>query len=200
MAKPKSIDEYIARTEGTFAHPILTKVHEIILETAPDIEEAIKWGAPSYEYKGIMMSTVKFKNFAAIWFHKGAFFDDPRSLLEASSDDTKYMRKYELRSMDDLDEEGLKGLIREAMKYQKSDEKLEIREKPEKEKLTSELLSRALSDDSEAEAKFEEFPDYKKKEFIEHIETAKQDATKQRRLEKSLDLIRQGIGLHDKYR
>lgn len=200
MAKPKSIDEYIARTEGTFAHPILTKVHEIILETAPDIEEAIKWGAPSYEYKGIMMSTVKFKNFAAIWFHKGAFFDDPRSLLEASSDDTKYMRKYELRSMDDLDEEGLKGLIREAIKYQKSDEKLEIREKPEKEKLTSELLSRALSDDSEAEAKFEEFPDYKKKEFIEHIETAKQDATKQRRLEKSLDLIRQGIGLHDKYR
>lgn len=200
MAKPKSIDEYIARTDGTFAHPILTKVHEIILETAPDIEEAIKWGAPSYEYKGIMMSTVKFKNFAAIWFHKGAFFDDPKNLLEASSDDTKYMRKYELRSMDDLDEEGLKGLIREAIKYQEPDEKLELREKPEKEELTSELLNQALSDDSEAKVKFDEFPDYKKKEFIEYIATAKQDTTKQRRLKKSMDLIRRGIGLHDKYR
>lgn len=200
MAKPKSIDEYIARTEGTFAHPILRKVHEIVLETAPGIEEAIKWGAPSYEYKGIMMSTVKFKNFAAIWFHKGAFFDDPKNLLEASSDDTKYMRKYELRSMDDLDEEGLKGLIREAIKVQEPDEKLELREKPKKEELTSDLLNRALSDDSEAKAKFEEFPDYKKREFIEHIETAKQDAAKQRRLQKSMVMIRQGIGLHDKYR
>ena len=56
MAKPKNINEYIARTEGTFAHPILTKVHEIILETAPEIEEAIKWGAPSYEYKGLMIT------------------------------------------------------------------------------------------------------------------------------------------------
>lgn len=200
MAKSKTIDEYIARTEGTFAHPILIKVHEIILETAPKIEEAIKWGAPSYEYKGIMMTTVKFKKFAAVWFHKGAFFSDPKNLLEASSDDTKYMRKYVLHNIDDLDEEGLKGLIREAIKFQESDEILEVAEESEKEELTSDLLDKTLSEDSKAKAEFENFPDYKKKEFIEHIETAKRDATKLRRLEKSLDLIRQGIGLHDKYR
>lgn len=200
MAKPKNIAEYIARTEGTFAHPILAKVHEIILETAPDIEEAIKWGAPSYEYKGLMMSTVKFKKFAAVWFHKGAFFDDPKNLLEASSDDTKYMRKYILHSIDDLDEEGLKGLIHEAIKYQGSDEELEAPKKQEKEELTSSLLDEALSNDSEAQAKFDEFTDYKKKEFIEYIASAKQDATKQRRLKKSMDLIRKGIGLNDKYR
>ncbi len=200
MAKPKNIDEYIARTEGTFAHPILTKVHEIILETAPEIQEAIKWGAPSYEYKGIMITTVKFKKFAAVWFHKGAFFDDAKNLLEASSDDTKYMRKYILHTIDDLDEEGLKGLIREAIKHQESDEVLETSDKTDKEELTSELLEKALYNDSEAKTKFENFPDYKKKEFIEYIETAKRDATKQRRLEKSIDLIRKGVGLHDKYR
>lgn len=200
MAKPKNIDEYIARTEGTFAHPILTRVHEIILETAPQIEENIKWGAPSYEYRGIMMSTVKFKNFAAVWFHKGAFFDDPKNLLEASSDDTKYMRKYELRSMEDLDEEGLKGLIHEAIKYQETDEELEIPDTSEKEKLTSPLLEEALSNDSDAKTEFENFPDYKKNEFIEYIATAKRDDTKRRRLKKSMKMIRQGIGLNDKYR
>lgn len=200
MPKPKTIDEYIGRTEGTFAHPILMKVHEIILETAPEIEEAIKWGAPSYEYNGLMMSTVKFKKFAAVWFHKGAFFDDPKNLLEASSDDTKYMRKYVLHSIDDLDEKGLKGLIREAIKYQESDEDVEIADKTGKEELTSDLLDEALAKDSDAKTEFENFPDYKKKEFIEHIETAKQDATKQRRLKKSMEMIRQGIGLHDKYR
>lgn len=200
MAKPKNIDEYIANTEGTFAHPILTKVHEIILETAPEVEEAIKWGAPSYEYKGIMITTVKFKKFAAVWFHKGAFFDDLNNLLEASSDETKYMRKYVLSSLNDLDEEGLKGLIREAIKYQENDEDLEIAGKSNREKLTSNLLNEALSKDVEAKAKFENFPEYKKKEFIEHIESAKREATKQRRLKKSMDLIGQEIGLHDKYR
>lgn len=200
MAKPKTIDEYIAKTKGTFAHPILVKVHEIILETVPEIKEAIKWGSPSYEYKGLMITTVKFKKFAAVWFHKGAFFDDPKNLLEASSDDTKYMRKYILHTIDDLDEEGLKGLIQEAVKAQESDVELDIFDKSESEEQSSELLDEALENDSEAKAKFEEFPYYKKKEFIEHIETAKRDATKQRRLEKSINLIRQGIGLNDKYR
>lgn len=200
MEKPKNIDEYISRTDGTFAYPILTRVHEIILETVPEIEEAIKWGAPSYEYKGIMITTVKFKEFAAVWFHKGTFFDDPKNLLEASSDETKYMRKYVLPSIDDLDEEGLKGLIREAVKFQESDPELELSGQSEKKELSSDLLDNTLNRDPEAKSEFEKFPDYKKKEFIEHIETAKRDATKKRRLDKSMDLIRQGIGLHDKYR
>lgn len=150
-------------------------MHEIILETAPEIEEAIKWGAPSY--KGIMITTVKFKKFAVVWFHKDAFFDDPKNLLEASSDETKYMRKYVLHSLDNLDEEGLKGLIREAVKFQEGDEELEVAEKSETKDLSSDILDEALSNDLEAKAKFENFPDYKKKEFIEHIETAKRDAT-----------------------
>ncbi|MDZ7718881.1 MAG: YdeI/OmpD-associated family protein [Balneolaceae bacterium] len=39
-------------------------------------------------------------------------------------------------------------------------------------------MAKALSNDSDAKAKFENFTDYKKKEFIEHIESAKWDATK----------------------
>ena len=77
---------------------------------------------------------------------------------------------------------------------------VEVTATSEKETLTSDLLDEALSNDSKAKAEFENFTDYKQKEFIEHIETAKRDATKQRRLKKSLELIRQGIGLHDKYR
>ncbi|MCG2588989.1 DUF1801 domain-containing protein [Rhodohalobacter sulfatireducens] len=200
MAKPKTIDEYIARTEGTFAHPILTRVHEIVLETVPKVAEAIKWGAPSYEYNGLMMSTLKFKKFAAVWFHRGAFFDDPKNLLEASSDDTKYMRKYILRSIDELDEDGLKGLIREAIRYQESDAELVVPNKSVKEELYSDLLEEALSKDSKAKAEFENFTDYKKKEFIEYIETAKRDTTKQRRLKKSMDLIRKGVGLNEMYK
>ncbi|MEX0647020.1 MAG: DUF1801 domain-containing protein [Balneolaceae bacterium] len=199
MAKPKNVDEYIAGTEGSFAHPVLTEIRRIVHETAPDIKETIKWGTPSFEYKGLMMSMVSFKKFAAVWFHKGALFNDPGNLLEASSEETKSMRKYIIPTLDDLNEEGLRSLILEAIEKQESGEQVKGYNTNEKWK-HSELLFEALEKDPAAREKFEEFAPYKQKEFIEHIETARQDATKQRRLENDLELIRKGIGLHDKYR
>lgn len=200
MAKPKTIGEYIAKTEGTFAHPILTRIRKIVHDTVPDIMEAIKWGAPSFEYNGLMMSMVTFKKFAAVWFHKGALFNDPKNLLEASSDQTKSMRKYIIPTIDDLNEEGLRGLILEAVEKQKTGEQVEGYNQAGNQWQHSSLLFEFFETDPLAKEKFDEFPSYKKKEFIEHIETAKRDATKKRRLKKSLELIRKGIGLNDKYR
>ena len=195
-----SIDKYIENYKDTFAYPILTKIRKIVHETVPGIEENIKWGAPSFEYKGLMMSMVAFKKFAAVWFHKGALFKDPESLLEASSENTKSMRKYIIPAFDELHEEGLRGLILEAVEVQESGEQVENLNTPSHKWNHSELLFDALEKDTLAREKFEAFTAYKQKEFIEHIETAKRDATKQRRLEKSLDLIRKGVGLNDKYR
>lgn len=200
MANTTTVDEYIAKTEGTFAHPILTRIREIVHETVPDSEETIKWGVPSFEYKGLMLSTVVFKKFAAAWFHKGALFDDPKNLLEASSEQTKSMRKYIIPTIEDLDEEGLRGLILEAVKIQESGEQVKGMYTPDQKWQHSELLFEAFEKDPLAKEQFDEFPPYKQKEFIEFIETAKQEATKRRRLEKSMDLIREGIGLNDKYR
>ncbi|MDZ7845535.1 MAG: DUF1801 domain-containing protein [Owenweeksia sp.] len=124
MSKPTDIDEYLKRLEGNFAHPILSRVREIVNETLPGIEEKIKWGSPSFEYRGLMMSMVAFKNFAGLWFHKGALFDDPKNLLEASSESTKSMRKYIIPKKEDLDEEGLRGLIKEAVAKNRSGEEV----------------------------------------------------------------------------
>ncbi|MDZ7845534.1 MAG: YdeI/OmpD-associated family protein [Owenweeksia sp.] len=66
--------------------------------------------------------------------------------------------------------------------------------------MRSEMLDQALSANSEARKTYESLSDYKKREYAEHIESAKQQATKQRRLVKSLSLLKQGLGLNDKYR
>jgi uncharacterized protein YdeI (YjbR/CyaY-like superfamily) len=47
---------------------------------------------------------------------------------------------------------------------------------------------------------FAKFSPYKQKEFIELIETAKQEKTKLARLEKIKPMILNHIGLNDKYR
>lgn len=202
MAKPKNVEEYLANLEGHFAQPILTRVREIILDTAPQIEEKIKWGSPSFEYKGLMMSMVAFKNFAAVWFHKGVLFDDPKNLLEASSESTKAMRKYLIPKMEDLDEEGLRGLVKEAIAKNESSVKVpglgDAKDRIER----SEMLDLALEKPENAKARqtYDSLTDYKKREYAEHIESAKQQATKQRRLKKALELLHQGLGLHDQYR
>ncbi|AEV33222.1 hypothetical protein Oweho_2248 [Owenweeksia hongkongensis DSM 17368] len=200
MAKPKNTDEYLARLESNFAHPILTRVRKVVLETAPQVEETIKWGAPTFEYKGIMMSMVAFKNFAAMWFHKGALFNDPKNLLEATAETTKSMRKYNVSSIEDLDEEGLRGLVLEAIEKNESGEQVEGFNQRDKKYDSSELLNEALKNNAAARKTFESLPPSHQREYVEHIESAKQDVTKQRRLEKSLTLLEQGLGLHDKYR
>lgn len=200
MAKPKSIDEYLAKLEGSFAHPILSRVREIIHETAPQVQEAIKWGSPSFEYKGLMMSIVAFKNFAAVWFHKGALFNDPKGLLEASSEETKAMRKYAIARLEDLDEEGLRGLVLEAVEKNESGEQVKGFNQRDKKYDSSDLLNEALEGNARAKETFESLTPSRQREYVEHIESAKQEATKQRRLEKSLGLLEQGLGLNDKYR
>ncbi len=202
MAKPQNVDEYLSGLEGNFAHPILTRVREIILDTAPQVEEKIKWGTPSFEYKGLMASMVAFKNFAAVWFHKGALLDDPRNLLEASSENTKSMRKYIIPSLDDLDEDGLRELVQEALsKNERGEEVAGMRITTDRIE-RSEMLDQALGMEGNSRAReaYNGLSESKKREYAEYIETAKQQPTKQRRLKKSLDLLEQGLGLHDQYR
>ncbi len=200
--KPKNVDEYLVKLEGNFAHPILTHVREIVLKTSPQITEDIKWGTPSFEYKGLMMSMVAFKKFAAVWFHKGALLDDPKNLLEATAETTKSMRKYVIAKLEDLDEQGLRDLTLEAIAKNDSGEEVEGMGQSDKKDLRSEMLDQALALDDNAKAAevYQGLSHYKKREFAEYIEEAKQQATKQRRLEKSLALLEQGMGLHDKYR
>ena len=200
MAKPKNVDEYLQKLEGHFAYPILSKVRQIVHDTVPGIEEKIKWGSPSFEYKGLMMSMVAFKENAAVWFHKGALLDDPRALLEATSEDTKSMRKYRISSIDALDEEELVALVKEAVAKNESGEQVKDFNKPDGRYDRSTRLEQALSHNSRARETYEALTGYKKREYVEFIESAKQEATRQRRIEKSINLLEQGRGLNDQYR
>ena len=61
-------------------------------------------------------------------------------------------------------------------------------------------LQAALQKDTKAAKAFADLTIGKQREFTEHIAEAKRPETKQRRIEKILPMIKQGIGLNDKYR
>lgn len=200
MAKPKNVDDYLARLEGNFAHPILSRVRGLVHRCAPEAEEKIKWGAPSFEHKGLMVSMVAFKKFAAVWFHKGSLLKDPKKLLEASSEDTKAMRKYLIARLEDLDEEGFCDLIRQAASLNDEGRQVEGLGKKKTLAKRSAMLDQALAQNSRLRDNYQALSEAKKIEYAEYIEAAKRQDTRQRRLEKSLELIGRGEGLHDRYK
>jgi len=66
------IDAYIARS-AEFARPILSHLREAVHAACPGAEETLKWGAPSFTYRGkILCGMAAFKQHATFGFWQGA--------------------------------------------------------------------------------------------------------------------------------
>ena len=61
-------------------------------------------------------------------------------------------------------------------------------------------LRAALKADPKANETFKALSKSLRREYADHIASAKQAATRDRRIEKIMPMIRSGVGLHDKYR
>jgi uncharacterized protein YdeI (YjbR/CyaY-like superfamily) len=77
-------------------HPLKTemeKVREIILGANPKIEEDIKWGGPSFDYKKPMATfNPRVKDFVAVIFHEGELLNDKSGLLEPGPKGKAYVK------------------------------------------------------------------------------------------------------------
>src|SRR6266540_213576 len=69
--RDKRVDAYIAKS-AEFARPILRKLREVVHEGCPEVEETIKWGMPSFTYKGILCGMAAFKQHCAFHFWRGS--------------------------------------------------------------------------------------------------------------------------------
>lgn len=196
MAKITSVDEYI-ESKPEWKNT-LELFRELMLET--ELEETIKWGAPYYTLGGKnVVGFVAFKNHAALWFPNGVFLDDPdNKLINAQEGVTKASRQLRVSSSEEIDKNTIRGFINQAIANQKAGKEF-VPEKGKEIEIPAELAN-ALNKDNELKSQFESLTPYKQKEYCEHISSAKREATRLNRLEKSIPMIRKGIGLHDKYR
>ncbi|ESU22651.1 hypothetical protein FEDK69T_19090 [Flavobacterium enshiense DK69] len=177
----------------------LDLVKSIISKT--ELEEMIKWGGPVYTVnKKNVVGIGGFKSYVGIWFFNGVFLKDERKvLMNANEGVTKALRQWRFSSKQEIinNEKYILQYINEAI----ANEKAGISQKPEKkEAIVSELLEAEFKQDPELVKAFEAFSPYKQREFLEYIETAKQEKTKLTRIEKIKPMILEGIGLNDKYR
>jgi len=161
--------------------------------------EEIKWGGSVYTYNGKnILGIGGFKSYFGIWFFNGIFLKDEKKLLiNAQEGTTKSLRQMRFNSIKEINKKVVLQYINEAILIEEKG--LEI--KPvKKEPIKSKFLNDVFSNNNELKLAFNEFTPYKQGEFIEYIESAKQEKTKQTRLEKIKPMILSNIGLNDKYR
>ena len=69
--KDPRVDAYIEKA-GDYARPILKKLRAVVHKGCPEVTETIKWGMPSFEYKGPFCGMAAFKKHCVFGFWKSA--------------------------------------------------------------------------------------------------------------------------------
>ena len=197
--KDSRIDEYITKS-AAFAQPILKHLREVVHKACPQVEETIKWGMPHFNYKGIMCSMAAFKQHVAFGFFKASLLEDAEGILTlAEKHSMGHLGK--ITSVKDIPKDNvLKAYIKQAMKLNDDGVKLA---KPKAAKIkeldTLQDLQKALSKNKTASKIFEEFSLGKRKEYIEWLEDAKTETTREKRLLQAIEWISEGKIRHWKY-
>ncbi|MDR6300417.1 YdeI/OmpD-associated family protein [Mesonia maritima] len=170
------------------------------LNSFPEFEETVKWGAPTYTVnKKNVIGLGAFKNHYALWFFNGSLLKKNTELLVNTQEGkTKALRQIRFNKDEKPKLDTLKKYIEEAIQLQLDGKKVEIN-KSKPLNIPPELIQK-LKEDRETKLAFEKLTKGKQREFADYISEAKCDITKQKRLEKIIPLIKNGVGLNDKYR
>ncbi|WP_297703533.1 DUF1801 domain-containing protein [uncultured Eudoraea sp.] len=176
----------------------IARLREIALKT--QLVETYKWGSPVYtiDNKNVL-GILAFKSYFGLWFFNGVFLSDPKRVLEnAQEGKTKSMRHWKFKAVSDIDEAGVLEYIKEAIANQKKG--LELKPSRKTEIIIPKLLLDSLIENTRLNEQFNELTPYKQRDYCEYIAEAKQQKTKESRLEKILPMISKGQGLNDKYK
>ncbi len=196
MEKTARLEAYFQK-EGPFREG-LARLRELLLETG--LEEHLKWGAPVYAHEGVnVLGLMAFKKHFGLWFFQGVFLSDPLGVLTNAQDGkTRAMRHWKFSSPDQMDLRQVKGYVEEAIGFARKG--IKLAPAPARKVVVPEALLAALEAEPELMERFNALTPSKKRDYAEYISAAKQVSTRERRLEKILPMIREGIGLNDPYR
>jgi uncharacterized protein YdeI (YjbR/CyaY-like superfamily) len=191
----KRVDAYIEKS-GAFAQPILRHLRALVHEANPDVEETIKWGFASFDYKGAYCSMASFKQHVAFGFWKPDLINDPDGyLLKRSNQGGEAMGNLgRITKMEDLPPDDiLKDFIRQAKKLNDDGIKMPARPKPAKtELIIPDYFTTALQSNKKATEVFEKFSYSAKKEYVAWICEAKTEKTRLERLNTAIEWISEG--------
>ena len=112
----KTVDDYIAGLKG-WKGDVVSEVRHIILRTAPETKESIKWAQPVYESNGPFAYIRALKNDVNFGFWRGIDIVDSKEKLLGSGEKMRYIK---LKKLADIDENLFSDFVRQAIELNKT--------------------------------------------------------------------------------
>ncbi|MES1226530.1 MAG: YdeI/OmpD-associated family protein [Bacteroidota bacterium] len=196
--KDKRVDAYIAKS-ADFAKPVMIHLRELIHKTCPEVVETIKWGMPSFEYKGPFCGFAAFKQHCAFGFWKASLMKEP-ALMESAKEETAMGHLGKITSLKDLpSDKKLISYLKEAMKLNDDGVKVVRVVKPKKEIAVPKYFTDALKKNKKAFSTFENFSPSCRREYLEWITEAKTEETRNKRMTQAIEWMAEGKQRNWKY-
>ena len=183
------VDAYIAKS-ADFGKPILKRIRAAVHKGQPRVTETIKWGVPAYvDDRGILCMTPAFKQHCAWVFWSGR----KPSTIDATS-----LRR--IASASDLpSQRDMVAAVKEAASGARpAAKKAAPRRSPRPVRVPA-YFTAALKKKPKALAAFTAFPPSHKREYVEWIDSARTDETRQRRIATAMEWIASGKSRNWKY-
>lgn len=188
------ITAYIAALDEP-AKSICTKLRSIVVKAVPDIREDWKWG-PNYNYDGMVCGIGGFKKHAVLHFFNGKEMKDKHKLFNFGTDND-FSRSIKFTDVKEINDKYIAEYVKESVAINKAGYK---RTKQTKEVTVPDDLYKALRKKPAAVKFFDSLANGYKNEFIELVESAKKQETRDQRIQKVVALCADGVKLNDKYK
>src|SRR5438045_724704 len=105
---------------GDWRGETLARIRTLIKEADPEVVEEWKWrGVPVWSHGGMICTGETYKSVVKMTFAKGAQLKDPAGLFNSSLEGNT-RRAIDFHEGEEIDEEGLKTLVRAAMTLNQS--------------------------------------------------------------------------------
>ena len=189
ITRSPDVDAYIARS-APFAQAIVTKIREAFHAGCPGLEERLKWGMPSFEYKGLLGGMAVFKKHVAFGFWKSRLMKEFSARFEGAPRASFMGTRIE--SLADLPpKRALVACVREAARLNEEGVKEPRRavRNVRPARAVPRDVKMALAAHARARASSDAFPPSAKRDYVEWITEAKADSTRSRRVETTVQWL-----------
>lgn len=192
--KDPRVDRYIEEAND-FAKPILAELRRRVHAHVPEVEESLRWSAPTFLYKGkILAGMAAFKAHCVFGFWHPLLREGDNS-LEGRNGSGRMEKVADIPM-----KPRFVRLAKEAVRLIDEDVKAPPKPKVEKKPLVVPPdLAAALKRNAKARATFEGFPPSAKKEYVDWITGAKREETRAERLATAIEWLAEGKRRHWKY-
>jgi hypothetical protein len=188
------VDAYIDKSPE-FARPILSHLRDIVHGACPQVQEDIKWGAPHFLHHGMLASMAAFKAHACFGFWRA------KEVMPDGGTEGAMGQFGKLTTVKDLpSKKEITALVKRAMALNEAGAPRRARAAtPKPPPKPSPAFAAALKANRKAAATFANFTPGHQREYVEWIDEAKREETRDKRIAQAVEWLAEGKARNWKY-